>query len=456
MDFKKDFIWGAATSSYQIEGGQKEDGKGDHIWNIFCREPDRVYENQTADIACDHYHRYKEDVEIMADLGLDAYRFSIDWTRIMPEGKGEVNEKGLAFYDRLIDSLLEKNITPYITLFHWETPYELYKRGGWMNPDIAEWFGEYVAVLSDRYSDRVKHFFTLNEPQCFVGLGFVNGVHAPGVKLQIRDTFEMSHNVLRAHGRAVQALRAKAHQPLDIGYAPTSGVAYPATDSPEDIEAAKKVYFGAQEDLRNWHWNVAWWSDPVIFGAYPEEFLKKYEAFLPRITDADMKLISEPIDTYAQNIYNGYQVRAGKDGKPEVLKRYDGFPKTGSSWPVTPEVLYWGPRFLCERYQKPFYITENGMSCHDWVSKDGKVHDYNRIDFTQRYLDHLAKAANEYDIRGYFYWSLLDNFEWNLGYSERFGLVHVDYETQKRTWKDSAFWYRDMIKKVKESKSGNW
>ena len=438
MDFRKDFVWGAATSAYQIEGAVKEDGKGEHIWDVYTKEPGKIFEGHTGEVACDHYHRYKEDVRIMKEIGLKGYRFSIDWSRVMPEGAGRVNEAGIAFYNNLIDELLKNDIEPYITMYHWELPYELYKRGGWMNPKIVEWFGEYAKLLAERFSDRVTHFFTLNEPQCFVGLGFVNGEHAPGIKAPIRDTFEMAHNVMKAHGRAVQMLRTHGKQPLVIGYAPTASVCYPATEKAEDIEAAKKSFFALPDEFSNWHWNVTWWSDPVLLGKYPEEGLAKYEPYLPKITEEDMRLISQPIDVYG--------VRMGEDGRTETVSRYEGFPKTAIDWPVTPECLYWGPKFLYERYQKPIYITENGLSCHDVISLDGKVHDPNRIDFLARYLHELKKAAGEIDLRGYFQWSLMDNFEWAKGYSERFGLVYVDYPTQKRILKDSAYWYQKIIK----------
>lgn len=445
MGFRKDFAWGAATSAYQIEGAAREGGKGLHIWDVYVREPGKIYEGHTGDIACDHYHRYREDVALMKELGLTAYRFSIDWSRVLPEGTGQPNEEGLAFYDRLIDALKEAGIEPYITLYHWELPYELYKRGGWMNEEMAEWFGRYAGLVSERFSDRVSHFFTLNEPQCFIGLGFLNGEHAPGLKCPIRDTFQMAHNVLKAHGRAVQMLREKAKQPLIIGYAPTGTMSYPASDCAEDIEAARRHLFGLDEPAY-WSWNVAWWSDPVLLGRYPEEGLKRYESYLPRITDADMRLISEPIDVYAQNIYNGKCIRMGEDGRPEEIRRCEGFPRTAIHWPVTPECLYWGPRFLYERYKKPIYITENGLSCQDSVSLDGQVHDPARIDFLARYLHELKRASEDgVDIRGYFQWSLMDNFEWTCGYSERFGLIYVDYETQKRIWKDSAYWYKKVI-----------
>lgn len=447
MGFAKDFVWGAATSSYQIEGTGRDSGKGQNIWDVFTKEPGRVYEGHTGDIACDHYHRFREDVAYMKELGLKGYRFSIDWSRVLPEGTGKVNEKGIDFYNALIDELLEQGIEPYITLYHWELPYEIYKRGGWMNPEIVEWFGQYARLVAERFSDRVKYFFTLNEPQCFVGLGFLQGCHAPGVKAPLRDTFEMSHNALKAHGRAVQMLRAYGKQNVQIGYAPTSGMCYPEKETPKDIEAARKALFALPDDLSNWTWNVSWWSDPVILGKYPEEGMKKYEKYLPVITDEDMKLISQPIDFYGQNIYNGRCIRMGTDGRPEEVRRPAGFPKTATNWPVTPEALYWGPKFLYERYRKPIYITENGMACHDTVSQDGKVHDPNRIDFLARYLKNLKRAAEEIDIRGYFQWSLMDNFEWDKGYAERFGIIYVDFETQERIWKDSAYWYRDLIRR---------
>ena len=447
MGFAKDFGWGAATSSYQIEGTGRDSGKGQNIWDVFTKEPGRVYEGHTGDIACDHYHRFREDVAYMKELGLKGYRFSIDWSRVLPEGTGKVNEKGIDFYNALIDELLEQGIEPYITLYHWELPYEIYKRGGWMNPEIVEWFGQYARLVAERFSDRVKYFFTLNEPQCFVGLGFLQGCHAPGVKAPLRDTFEMAHNALKAHGRAVQMLRAYGKQNVQIGYAPTSGMCYPEKETPKDIEAARKALFALPDDLSNWTWNVSWWSDPVILGKYPEEGMKKYEKYLPVITDEDMKLISQPIDFYGQNIYNGRCIRMGTDGRPEEVRRPAGFPKTATNWPVTPEALYWGPKFLYERYRKPIYITENGMACHDTVSQDGKVHDPNRIDFLARYLKNLKRAAEEIDIRGYFQWSLMDNFEWDKGYAERFGIIYVDFETQERIWKDSAYWYRDLIRR---------
>lgn len=439
------FVWGAATSAYQIEGAYDEDGKGRNAWDIYTHDPGHICGGHNGDIACDHYHRFREDVSLMKEIGLNAYRFSVSWARLLPEGTGKVNEAGVQFYSGLIDALLENGITPYITLHHWDMPYALCKRGGWMNPESPEWLAALAKLAAERFSDRVTHFFTLNEPQCFVGLGYLTGVHAPGLKCPLRDTFEMAHNALKAHGRAVQTLRLYGKQPLEIGYAPTCSAAYPETERPEDVEAARRAMFALPEDDRNWAWNVSWWSDPVLLGRYPEEGLERYAPYLPKITEADLKLISEPIDVYAQNIYNGHCVRMGTNGQPERVGRCAGFPRTSNGWPVTPEALYWGPKFLYERYKKPFYITENGMACHDVVSLDGRVHDPNRIDFLARYLRELKKAAAEIDLRGFFQWSLMDNFEWEKGYSERFGLIFVDYRTQKRILKDSAEWYREVI-----------
>jgi len=446
MSFSKDFVWGAATSAYQIEGAWNEDGKGLQLWDVYSHQPGKIYEGHTGDTACDHYHLYEEDVALMKKTGLKAYRFSVSWARIMPDGFGRIEQRGIDFYNRLIDALLENGIEPYITLYHWDLPYEIYKRGGFMNPDFVEWFADYARIVVEAFSDRVTHFMTFNEPQCFVGLGHVTGEHAPGLLNPLKDTFLMAHHVMMAHGKAVQAMRAAARQPVEIGYAPTGTMCYPKTDCKEDIEAARKALFESPGNLKRWAWSVGWWSDPVLLGKYPEDGLRLYEPWLPDIRPEDLKLMHQPLDFYGQNIYNGKCVAADGHGGWQYVDRRPGFPKTGIQWPVTPECLYWGPKFLYERYGLPIFITENGISCHDVVSVDGRVHDPNRIDFLGRYLYQLRKSAEDgTDIRGYFQWSLMDNFEWTRGYSERFGLIYVDYETQKRILKDSAMWYRQTI-----------
>ena len=447
MSFRKDFVWGAATASYQVEGAAYEDGKGLNIWDVFCKEDGHVYEHHTGDVACDQYHRYKEDVAIMKELGLKAYRFSVNWARILPEGIGKVNEKGLAYYDNLVNCLIENGIEPYMTLYHWDLPYALHQKGGWLNPQSPEWFYEYAKLMAAHFSDRVSHFFTFNEPQCTVGLGYVTGEHAPGLKVGPYDYFSIWHNVLKAHGRGVQAIREAAVRPVEIGMAPCGALYYPATDSKEDIEAARKANFSLHEaDIRAVSWDVAFCADPVFLGQYPEDIMKSFGQYFPKNAEKDLELISQPLDFYGQNMYNAVPVRADENGNPVRVDRYPGFPKTAIQWPVTPEVLYWAPKFLYERYQKPFYVTENGMSSHDWVSLDGKVHDASRVDFMHRYLREFKKAAADgVDLRGYFAWSLMDNFEWAYGYSERFGMVYVDYQTQKRTVKDSGLFYKNVI-----------
>ena len=446
MGFKKDFVWGVATASYQIEGAYKEGGKGLSIWDVYSHEPDNVKNGHTGDIACDHYHRFKEDVALMKELGIKAYRFSLSWTRIFPDGTGEVNKEGVKFYSDLIDELVKNGIEPYITLFHWDYPYALHKKGGWLNDESVKWFADYAAKVSELYSDRVKYFITFNEPQSFINAGYLSGAHAPGLRVSYKDIFQICHNVLKAHGAAVIALRENAKQPLKIGYAPTCSSPYPSTNKPEDIEAARKLLFACPKIGRAVMVNTAWWSDPVVLGHYPEDGLEMYKKYLPEITEEDMKLISQPIDFYAQNIYTGKETRAGVDGKPEIVERYPGSPKTAAQWNVTPECLHWAPKFFYERYKLPFYITESGMSAHDVVSLDGKVHDPNRIDYLNRYILELEKAVDDgAQVDGYFVWSFMDNFEWSKGYTERFGIVFVDYETQERIPKDSAYWYKEWI-----------
>lgn len=446
MGFKKDFVWGAATASYQIEGAWNEDGKGLSIWDVFSHEPNKICEGHTGDVACDHYHRYKQDVKLMKQLGIKAYRFSISWPRLIPNGVGKLNPKGVEFYSNLIDELLENGIEPYITLFHWDYPYELYKKGGWLNDDSVNWFADYAARVAELFSDRVKNFITFNEPQCFIGESYLGAAHAPGLRVSYKDVFQMCHNVLKAHGAAVIALRKNAKQPIKIGFAPTGTVCYPSSENEADIEAARKNMFKCNYINNGVMWNISWWSDPVILGKYPQDGLELYKEYLPEITDEDMKLINQPIDFFGSNIYNGEEVKSDSNGNPVIVARKIGHGKTAIQWTVTPESLRWGPRFYYERYKLPFFITENGMSAHDVVSLDGKVHDPNRIDFLNRYLIELEKATDDgVDIGGYFQWSFMDNFEWAKGYTERFGLVYVDYETQQRIPKDSAYWYKNWI-----------
>jgi beta-glucosidase len=441
MGFPDGFVWGVAASSYQIEGAALKDGRGPSIWDTFCRVPGAVWNGQTGDTACDHYHRYREDVGIIKQLGAQAYRLSVSWPRVLPEGTGRINAAGLGFYSRLVDELLAAGVTPYVTLFHWDYPQALYERGGWLNRESADWFAEYVGVVVDRLSDRVSHWMTLNEPQVFLKYGHGDGVNAPGLKLPLADQLLATHHALLAHGRAVQAIRAGTKRPALIGWAPVCVVKYPKTSA--DIESARRATCGVTERHL---WNNSWFNDPVFKGQYPAEGLKTYGADAPAVPDDDMETIRQPLDFLGLNIYEGQPVRTGADGSAVACERAVGHALTAFRWAVEPESLYWGPRFMHERYGLPIYITENGLSNVDWVSLDGKVHDPQRIDFTQRYLRALRRASDDgVDIRGYFHWSLMDNFEWAAGYKERFGLVYVDFETQERILKDSAHWYRRVI-----------
>lgn len=445
MSFKPNFVWGVATSSYQIEGAARTEGRGLSVWDDFDqRHPGRVFEHQHGDVACEHYQRSAEDVALMKQLGLQAYRFSISWPRVLPEGVGAVNEKGLAFYDRLVDQLLAAGIQPWATLFHWDYPLALYKRGGWLNADSPRWFADYTRVIVDRLSDRVTHWMTLNEPQCFIGLGHRTGEHAPGDRMEMPNVLCATQNVLLAHGLATQTIRARAKAKPRIGWAPTGDIPVPLTNNAADLAAAREAYWWIKPDGV---WNQAWWMEPVMKGRYPEAGLLAYGNAVPPHTDEQMRTIAQPLDFFGMNIYNGFQVKAGADGHFERLPREIGGANTHNHWRVTPPVLYWGPRYVHERYGLPIVITENGTASHDWVHLDGQVHDSSRIDYTARYLLELRRAAADgIPIDGYFHWSFMDNYEWSEGYRFRFGLVHVDFATQKRTLKDSAKWYAQVVR----------
>jgi beta-glucosidase len=446
LSFPKDFVWGAAAASYQIEGSECIDGKGLNVWDVFCQRPGTVYNCHSGDIACDHYHRYKEDVALMKQIRLHAYRFSISWARVLPEGVGRVNEKGLEFYDKLVDELLASGIEPYVTIFHWDYPHELYLKGGWLNRESADWFAEYTKVVVDRLSDRVSNWMTLNEPQCFIVLGHHDGTHAPGIRLEVKNVLQAVHNTLLAHGKSVQTIRANAKKTPKVGMASVAVVKFPETDSPADIEAARNATFSVANGGGLWANTL--WLDPIYLGRYPEDAYEFFSDKMPEVRDGDMETISQPLDYFALNIYNGEKVKAGPDGKAVGSPVPPGAPQTAFRWPVTPECMYWGPKFYSQRYGNlPFYITENGLSNQDWIALDGGVHDPQRIDFLNRYLLQYEKAGQDgVDIRGYFQWSILDNFEWAEGFKERFGLIYVDYPTQKRVLKDSAYWYSEVIR----------
>lgn len=441
-EFPANFIWGAAAAAYQIEGAADEDGRGPSVWDLFSKTPGKIWNNQTGDVAADHYHRYAEDVALMKQIGLHAYRLSISWSRVLPEGVGSVNAKGLDFYDRLVDELLRAGISPYVTLFHWDTPLALYWRGGWLNRDSADWFAEYAQVVATKLADRVKHWMTFNEPTIFLGHGLQYGEHAPGDKRSFAEVLQAAHHVLLAHGKAAQAIRANS-QDTQVGFALIGYTRVPATDRPEDIAAARTATHSVTD--KNVHSN-AWWLDPMFFGTYPDDGLELFAGDAPKVLAGDMETIRQPVDFCGFNIYSGDYFRAGANGKPEWVPWPVGHSVTPSNFTVLPASLYWGPKLLHERYQTPIYITENGFCSWDAIALDGKVHDKQRIDSMARYLIELGKAAREgVPVQGYFYWSILDNFEWLQGYKDRFGIIFVDYPTQQRVLKDSAHWYKEVI-----------
>lgn len=447
--FAKDFLWGAATSAYQIEGAAHEDGKGPSVWDEFVRKRGTIRDEQTGDVACDFYHHYAEDVAHMHEMRLGAFLFSISWPRVMPQGKGAVNAKGIDFYSRLVDALLGAGITPLVTLFHWDTPVALERRGGWRVRDMADWFADYAMTVARALSDRVTYWLTINEPRSFIGGAYVEPVQAPGEKLSRAEALRAAHITFLAHGRAVQAIRANAKRPVMISYPCDVSPSLPATNSAADVAAAHESTFASPVDhysADHWWRENAWWLDPVYRGEYPAEAMAALGADAPEIRAGDMETIHQPLDFLGANIYGGWDVRANADGKAEEVHFAAGFPETAFGWQVTPDATYWAPKWLYERYKMPILITENGCSTRDWISLDGKVHDPQRIDFAMRYLQALARAANEgVPLRGYLHWSLLDNFEWQEGYTQRFGMIYVDFPTQKRVLKDSARWYAQII-----------
>ena len=450
--FPPDFLWGVASSSFQIEGSGPTGARGESVWDVFCRGAGAIADGSDGALACDSFNRYREDVALINDLGVQSYRFSISWPRVMPNGIGRTNPLGLDYYDRLIDELLRRGLEPWPTLFHWDYPAELQRRGGWQHPDSPKWFAEYTAAVVERYSDRVTRWVTLNEPQVFAGLGHVTGVHAPGLKLPLAESLRIIHNALLGHGLAVRAIRALAEQSSKVGIAmacePGIPEASPKSDSFEaDLDAARARTFDLWPDQSDWFMRPGWYTDAVVYGEYPQQALDAIGEHTPGFQSRELEEIAQPIDFIGLNIYTGTRVRANTSaGRPAVVPPPKGAAKTAMGWLVEPESMYWAIRFFAERYNKSLYSLENGMAAHDWPDEKGRIHDTDRIDFTSRYIAQAHRAVQEgLDLRGYFHWSILDNFEWAEGYEKRFGLVHVDFESLKRTPKDSYHWFRNLI-----------
>ena len=443
MGFCNNFLWGAASAAYQIEGAWNNGGKSMSIWDTASHQPGFMAHGETGDVACDHVNRMREDVALMKEIGLKSYRFSVSWSRVLPDGVGQINEAGLQFYSDLVDELKNAGIEPLVTLYHWDLPQALQERGGWENPDSAEWFAEYARVVAKCLGDRVQYWITINEPQMFVGLGYFVGVHPPFQNLPQEGQIAVSVNVLRAHGRAVQSIRQVAALAPMIGFAPTGNVYLPKNGNTDSIEAARRNTF--EFDQHGFTMQNSWWADPIFFGRFPEGAYKAYPEAMAKVTADDMKLISQPLDFYGVNVYSA-AVPHNVPADQYDDYSYQGSPSTMTGWDITPECLYWAPRFFYEHYRKPILITENGIAAMDWVSIDGGIHDMQRQDFLHRYLLELRRAVDDgIPVIGYTHWSVMDNLEWNNGYNKRFGLIFIDYKTQQRTVKDSARWYSGII-----------
>jgi len=445
FSFPQGFLWGAATSAYQIEGSPLADGAGPSIWHRFVHTPGLVQDADTGDVACDHYRRWQDDVRLMRELGLTAYRFSIAWSRVLPQGRARINPNGLGFYERLVDALLAHDIQPMVTLYHWDLPAALDDHGGWLNPDIADWFAEYAQAVFRALDGRVRLWVTLNEPWVVTDGGYLRGLLAPGH----RNRFEApiaAHNLLRAHASAVQAYRAEGRH--SIGLVVNLEPKYPASDSPEDVAATRRAeaYMNRQ------------YLDPVCFGAYPDELSEIFGDAWPDHPEAELRHIQQPIDFIGVNYYTRGVTRHDPAALPvrAATVRQPRHAYTETGWEVYPkgltDVLLWVKR----RYgESPLYVTENGAAFYDPPSVDGRADDPLRVSYYDQHIRAAHEAIRQgVDLRGYFAWSLLDNFEWSLGYSKRFGMVHVDYETQRRTVKASGRFYSDVIRSHGEVLAG--
>ena len=430
IQFSPDFTWGVATSAFQIEGASTADGKGPSIWDTFCRNPANIKDASNGDVACDHYHRYREDVGIMAGLGVDAYRFSMAWARVQPTGKGAWNEKGFDFYSRLLDALEEKGIAAHLTLYHWDLPQGLQDEGGWLSRDTAYRFADYAREVARRFGNRLASIATHNEPWCTANLGYGNAQFAPGVT-DAKQAVQVSHHLLLSHGLAMQAMRAE-NPKAALGIVLNQWTSDPATDSAADRALAEL----------EWARSVQWFMDPIFKGRYPELALRAHGANAPTVFDGDFDIIHQPLDFLGVNYY--FRHYASAETPPRTAPAALGV--TDMGWEIYPQGLTELLVKLNGEYTlPPIYITENGMAAPDSVEQ-GQVTDTIRIRYVQQHLAALQAAINQgVDVRGYFLWSLMDNFEWNSGYAKRFGIVYVDYATQQRIPKASALWYRDFV-----------
>jgi beta-glucosidase len=442
LGFPDGFRWGVATSAYQIEGAVNEDGRGPSIWDTYTHTPGKIRNNATGDVANDHYHRYKDDIALMRGLGAGAYRFSIAWPRIFPSGTGQPNPKGLDFYSRLVDALLAAGIAPFPTLYHWDLPQALQdKHAGWQSRDTAQAFADYAATMARALGDRVAHWFTLNELYSFVDLGHT-GVFAPGLKLAPGPLNQVRHNAVLAHGLSVRAIRANAKLAAKIGPADNISIAVPVIETPAHIRAA---------EIATREMNAPFLT-VMLEGEYTAAYLTAAGKDAPRFSNDDLAVIATPIDFVGINVYRpaAYVEASGEPSGYKAIPFNTSHPRMLSAWELlAPEAMYWGPR-LVQALWKPqeIYITENGCGASDAIAEDGRVYDSDRIMYVRNHLMHLQRATHEgIPVKGYFHWSLMDNFEWNDGYETRFGLVHVDFTTQKRTPKASAAYFGEAARR---------
>jgi beta-glucosidase len=439
--FPTGFVWGTATSAYQIEGAVDEDGRGRSIWDTFAHTPGKIGDHTNADRANDHYHRYKEDVRLIRELGVRAYRFSIAWPRVFPQGTGAPNPRGLDFYDRLLDELLANDIEPFATLYHWDLPQALQDRwGGWQSSDTSRAFADYAGYVAERLSDRIKNIFTVNEPGRFVNFGYGWGIDAPGLHLPQSELNQVRHHVAFAHGLAVQAIRAHGRADTKVGPAENIAACLPAIDTPANIRAAEI----ATRELNAGFLNV------ILEGRYTDAFLEYAGANAPKYTPDELKIISAPNDLVGLNIYAPQYYVVASDRAPgfTVLPFPASFPHMKSEWlRIGPETIYWVPRLAAKVWNlDTIYISENGTSSADTIAADGNIYDIDRIMYLRNYLMQLQRATSEgVPVRGYFLWSLMDNFEWIFGFEQRFGLYRVDFDTLRRTPKLSVSFFRNVI-----------
>ena len=439
LTFPPNFLWGCATASYQVEGAVDEDGRGATIWDTFSHTRGKTFHGDTGDVATDSYHLYKEDIQLLKNLGVTGHRLSIAWSRIFPSGTGQPNEKGIAYYDRVVDGLLKNGITPFVTLFHWDLPQAL--PGGWQSRDTSKAFGDYAAYVSKRLSDRVQHFFTTNEFVCFTDLGYRIGQFAPGLRLPPAQANQVRHHGILAHGLAVQAIRANSPATTQIGLAENANVYVPVIETDEHIKAARRATREGNAPFLT----------ALMEGKYTDAYLQGEGANAPKVEPGDMKIIGSPLDFVGLNVYTPTYVRAASNPLGYVEEqRPTSSPHMASPWLyIGPESIYWAVRNVSDVWKpKALYITENGCSSDDVPNASGHIEDTDRVMYLRNHLTHLHRAAAEgYPIKGYFLWSLLDNYEWADGYSKRFGVHYVDFKTQKRTPKLSAEWYREVIAK---------